>query len=229
MVLHEFDDMHDMRGRAAAVLGEHLCLSPAALHAVLLPGGRTPLPVYAAVAADPPRVDEHLHVLLSDERHVPLDDGRSNYGGMRRFLDALGVPDGRRLRVDTALSPAPAAAAYDERIAWFFAAGGRITLALLGLGADGHTASLFGEADLQSAGERYAIAVSGPDGMNRVTAAPAVLRAAERIVFLAAGPEKAAVVRKLIEHPADVIAGMAVAGGVEPDVWYCPEAPGAHE
>lgn len=221
MVLHAFDTIGGMRGRAAALLGEHLGRSLPGPHAVILPGGRTPLPVYAAVAAEPPDVDDNLHVILCDERHVPVTDDRSNYGRMRHFMDALGLPDARRLRVDTGLDPAAAAAVYGERIASFFAAHGRITLALLGLGTDGHTASLFSADDLRSAGGACALRVSGPDGVNRISVSPAVLRAAERIVFMAAGPGKSVVVRELVDNPANVIAGKAVAGGVEPEIWYC--------
>jgi len=153
--------------------------------AVVIPGGSTP---NRCSTRRRPRVivSPRVHIFYSDERMVPPDSPQSNYRLSRPLLDAIGVPPGRVHRVQTHLGLAEAAEALGAEIEAFFRAGGVITLALLGLGADGHTASLFTESDLQRAEGRWASPTPRPEPPDRVTLTPQTFSRTQRIVFLTA-------------------------------------------
>ena len=127
--------------------------------AIMLAGGSTPMPAYRAAAHAMGAHDDRLHVLFSDDRYVPADAPSSNYFQTRPLLDALDLPAESLLRVRTQLPLEEAAQDYDRQLATLLSAGVHIGLGLLGLGADGHTASLFSAADLARGRGRYAMAV----------------------------------------------------------------------
>ena len=191
--------------------------------AVLLPGGNTPQGIYRELTTNPPRLGGKVHLGLTDERHVPWESPDSNYGQLAAMIRALGIAEDRVLKVRTNRPLDEAAAGYAADWKTFLDKGGRITLALLGLGPDGHTASLFSAADVQAGAGRLAQAIRRPMPPDRVSVTRDLLRRAERIVFLAAGPDKAAVVSRLAETPAEVTAGLAVDGCANVEIWYSPE------
>src|SRR5579859_5143867 len=119
--------------------------------AVMLSGGRTPLPTYGELAVRKPVPAKKLHLLFSDDRYVPITSESSNFFQSRMLVDALGLADGAVLRVRTELPLEQAAADYEQQIANMLKSGIRISLGLLGLGADGHTASLFNTDNLERA------------------------------------------------------------------------------
>jgi len=165
--------------------------------AIALAGGSTPRRAYELASAQEPdwgRAD----VWLGDERLVPPDDPRSNTRLVRKaLLDRLAVPP-RAHFVRTELPAEEAAASYDRELQ-----GVRLALALLGIGPDGHTASLFPHA--ASLGERNRLVVVAEPGLDplvpRVTMTIPALTAGERIVFLAVGAEKADAVRRTFAAP----------------------------
>jgi 6-phosphogluconolactonase len=165
------------RSTLDAALAERLAraLSAPGASAVMLSGGHTPLPAYRALAQQPLRHDDRLHVLFSDERYVPADSPASNYLQCKPLLDVLGLPAEALLRVHTELPLDEATARYERELTTLLSSGVRIGLGLLGLGADGHTASLFSEQDLERARGRYALAVQRPDGMAAVSVTPELL------------------------------------------------------
>ena len=137
-------------------------------------------------------------VWWGDERCVPPDDERSNYGlAKRTLLDRLEEqPEVHRIRGE--LDPAEAAAEYEREID-----GLEISLLLLGLGPDGHMASLFpGSPQLE---ERTRLVTSGPAGLEpfveRVTLTLPVLLSAPRTWFLVTGSAKADVVARAFRGP----------------------------
>jgi 6-phosphogluconolactonase len=160
-----------------------------------------------------------LHIFYSDERMVPPDSPQSNYALSRPLLDALQIPKERVHPVQTELSTEAAADALNVELDHFFTAEGTIALALLGLGADGHTASLFNEADLARAVGRWASATPRKDPPDRVTLSPKTLSRADRVIFLAAGPDKVSVVHKLVNSPGEIVAGRAIAGARNVELW----------
>lgn len=188
-------------------------------HAVMLSGGRTPVAAYAEVAQRRFWAGEDLHVLLADERMVPESSPDSNVGALRPMLNALEVEDDRVLHVKTALPLKKAAADYDRALQQFIRSGGRITLGLLGLGADGHTASLFTVDDVARAKGSLAVAVPRPEGLDRVSVTPDLLKRVEVLIFLAVGIEKRDVVSRLMKDPDSLVAGRAVCDAAAVQLW----------
>ena len=222
MEVTEFHTFDELARDAAELLAEHLCAPRLGPHAVLLTGGKTVRGVYARLVAAPVRADPNLHVLLTDERHVPVDDPESNYGHMRGLLAACGVDEARIHRVRTELDLDAAAARYDAELAAFFAAGGEVTLGFLGLGADGHVASLFSAEDVARGAGRCALAVRRPSGPARVSITRDVLWRVTRLAFLVAGPDKAGAIDRLIHRPATIPAGIALAEKDHVELWCAP-------
>ncbi len=220
MKIIRFDHLEEMEQAARALLVEHFRLADAEPHAVMLTGGSTPQGLYRSLAAAPDSADDRLHLLISDERHVPLDSPANNFATMRPMIDAWRIDDSRVLRVHTELPLQESADRYDAELASFFKQGGRITLGILGLGADGHAASLFNANDLNRSKERFAIAVPRHEGPDRISVTPDLLAKSERLIFLVAGPKKAAIVEKITSDPETVIAAQAVQGTSQVELWY---------
>ena len=194
--------------------------------AIMLSGGSTPLPAYRALGARPPPHAATLTVLFSDDRYVPADSPASNYCQSRPLLDALRLPEARLLRVRTELPLAEAAADYERRLDELIGAGGRIELGLLGLGAEGHTASLFSAADLERARGHRAIPVQRPDGLSAVSVTPELLAHVREPVFVVAGAGKRAAVAALLARDPKLIGWAAVQGCASVGLWLDDEAAG---
>ena len=187
--------------------------------AIMLSGGTTPLPAYRALASRPLPHDERLHILFSDERYVPIDSEASNYHQARPLLDALALPPQSLLRVHTELPLEQAAADYEQRLAALLSSGVHIGLGLLGLGADGHTASLFTSADLERAHGRFALAVHRPDGLSAVSVTPGLLAAVREPLFVVTGNGKHDALSALAAQDPALTAWRAVQGCGEVELW----------
>jgi len=177
-------------------------------------GGSTPSTLFGLLAgatATTPRLRE-LEVFFSDERAVPPDDPASNFALARRLWFAPAkYPPERIHRICGEVQPVDAAAdRYDAELRGFF--GGPpspdrtgFDLALLGVGPDGHTASLFPGVSPRGGPDRWAVATPPgrvPPPLSRVTLTQAALATARTVVFLVAGAEKRAIVRRLLAPPA---------------------------
>lgn len=192
----------------------------AAVHAhgefvVALAGGVTPRGLYSRLTVPPYRTTVPwllMQVLWSDERCVPPDHAASNYRAAREtLLDHVPIPEGNVHRIRGEDDPMAAARAYEQTLRTVLrtpqgsprtAAGTRVDLVLLGLGADGHTASLFPGAHAISDREQWAGArLDAARSQWRVTLMPAVINAAAAVLFLVSGEEKAAVVRRVFDAP----------------------------
>ncbi len=189
--------------------------------AIMLSGGTTPLPAYRSLARNPAPHDDGLHVLFSDDRYVPSEADASNYHQARALLDALALPASSVARVHTELPLDEAAADYERQLAALLNSGVRIGLGLLGLGADGHTASLFGAADLERARGHLAIAVQRPDGMSAVSVTPELLAHVEDPLFVVAGGGKHDATQALIAQDPQLTAWRAVQGCPRVALWVC--------
>jgi 6-phosphogluconolactonase len=185
----------------------------------MLSGGTTPLPAYRALGARAPVRSERLRVLFCDERYVPADSAASNYHQAQPLLQALALAPGALLRVRTELSLEEAAADYERQLAALLAANARIEPGLLGLGAEGHTASLFGAADLERAPGRLAIPVQRPDGMAAVSVTPEFLARVSEVIFVVAGGGKHQAVRALLAQDPSLTAWRAVQGCTQVQLW----------
>lgn len=192
--------------------------------AIMLSGGTTPMPAYRALARGPLPHDDRLHVLFTDERYVPSDSDASNYYQSRALLDALALPQESLLRVHTELDLEDAAADYEQQLSALLSSGVHIGLGLLGLGANGHTASLFNADDLERARGHYAIAVHRPDGMSAVSVTPELLATVREPLFVVAGSGKQDAIRALMAGDPDLAAWRAVQGCPEVELWLCEES-----
>jgi len=187
--------------------------------AVMLSGGRTPLPAYRELAARKPRAASGLTVLYCDDRYVPATSESSNYYQSRTLIETLALPESSVLRVRTELPFESAAADYETRIRRLLQSGVRIGLGLLGLGADGHTASLFNSAHLEQARGHLAIAVQRPDGLQGISVTPEVLSQVAEPLFLVTGADKHAITEEFLKRDSSLIARRAVAACPKAEIW----------
>ena len=209
------------RAALDAALAERLAQALAAPgpSAIMLAGGTTPLAAYRSLAETPPPHDEGLHIVYSDERYVPSDSEASNFHQTRVLLDALALPPAGVKRVRTELPLDEAAADYERQLASLLKSGVRVGLGLLGLGTDGHTASLFGAPDLERARGRLAIAVHRPDGMSAVSVTPDFLARVAEPLFVVDANGKEDAVRALRAQDPQLTAWRAVQGCPAVELW----------
>ena len=175
--------------------------------AVVLAGGSTPETMYGILASDYlGRIDwSKVYVFFGDERPVPPHHDASNHK-MASEVRLDHVPVGNVHRMRGELSPDEAAEAYEEELRAFFGTEDvpRFDLILLGIGADGHTASLFPETSALEVHDRWVVAnpVLGL-GTTRITLTVPVMNAALAVYFLVAGEDKAETLREILESDAD--------------------------
>lgn len=171
---------------------------------LVLAGGSTPRPLYQRLAASPYREQlpwQQIDFFWGDERLVPPDNRASNYGQARmHLLDHLPIPPSNIFPIQGHKRPDAAVADYTRQLRLVAPAGQlwpRFDLVLLGLGADGHTASLFPGPVPDMALCAPVMAVTADyDGRpsGRVTLTPLALNAARDLFFLVTGADKAAAV-----------------------------------
>jgi 6-phosphogluconolactonase len=176
---------------------------------IALSGGSTPARLYALLASDAfaGRLEwSCVHVCWGDERCVPPDDPASNYGMARRaLLDRVPLPAANVHRMRGEEVPAQAAVAYASELrtlAADAAVAPRFDLVLLGLGADGHTASLFPGTAAVRERQRWVVAHAvAAEPAWRITLSPVVINAAAEVLFLVSGADKATALRRVLEEP----------------------------
>ena len=186
---------------------------------IALAGGETPRETYARLAEAPLRDEmpwDRTWVFFGDERAVPPDHKESNYGMAREaLLAAVPLPADHivRMRAESEDQDAAAAEYAARMLAVFGSAAGevpRFDLVLLGLGIDGHTASLFPNSAALRESARWVVSVHATAAAipRRLTMTLPVFNAARHVAFLSAGPEKAKVVRAALQNGAVVPAAM---------------------
>jgi 6-phosphogluconolactonase len=188
------DDAESAARRAGELLAE-------AVHDgghVALSGGKSPEIAHETAARLQPDWSR-VELWWGDERCVPPDDDRSNYAMAKRtLLDRVDVQPADVHRIRGELEPEAAAAEYDEALR-----GVRLRMNVLGIGPDGHTASLFPRAPGLHERERLAIAAEAglEPFVPRVTMTPPMLANADCVLFLITGEGKADAVRQGFEEP----------------------------
>ncbi len=169
---------------------------------IAISGGATPRPIHAALA-EPPFADRFpwpaAAFYFADERCVPPDDPESNYGAARRDLFSRAPVDPALIhRIEGEREDIDAAAAdYAALLP------DALDILLLGMGEDGHTASLFPGSSALREEHRRALAVrdAPKPPASRITIAPPVIRAARAVVVLVAGANKAGMVARALSGP----------------------------
>ncbi|MBI5945233.1 MAG: 6-phosphogluconolactonase [Chloroflexi bacterium] len=183
--------------QAIAVRGQFL---------VGLSGGSTPNHLYQLLAGAPhcDSIDwQKAHVFWGDERLVPMGDHGSNYFQARTaLLDHVNIPADNVHRVQSDLEPASAALDYARTLKQFSAPQldwPRFDLVLLGMGDDGHTASLFPGSPMDVSEPVIAVTANYQDRpANRITLTPMVFNSARRIIFLISGLSKAVTLTQVL-------------------------------
>jgi len=172
---------------------------------VALSGGTTPRAAYALLAKEPRRNAiswKDVFIYFGDERCVPPDDERSNYRMARTaFLDGVNLPPKNVHRMLGEAPPPEAAAAYAKILREDLGSSLRFDLVLLGVGPDGHTASLFpgslpDETHTAGVAAVYVAALE----MYRLTLTPQTINAARRVAIVAEGAHKASILREALEE-----------------------------
>lgn len=185
---------------------------------VALAGGSTPRSTYALLAGSDfaARVDwPRVHVLWGDERCVPPDHRASNYRMARTaLLDKVSIPSANVHRIRGELPPAQAAAAYESELEAVLGAGGRFDLILLGVGTDGHTASLFPGTPALEERTRWVVE-NYVEKLKawRVTLTLLVINAARQVTFLVSGATKAEPLARILAGEPLPAARVQPAGG----------------
>lgn len=173
---------------------------------VALSGGSTPGALYRLLAEEPQRSAvpwERVHLFWGDERCVPPSDPASNYRlAHGTLIDGLPIPAENVHRMRGELAPEEAARAYDRELQDFFCGPRpRFDLALLGLGSDGHTASLFSGSAALDERKQLAVAVTAryeDRPARRITLTLPAINSAREVWFLVTGSAKAQIVRDVL-------------------------------
>ncbi|MCS6772771.1 MAG: 6-phosphogluconolactonase [Thermoflexales bacterium] len=172
-----------------------------------LSGGNTPRALYALLAAPPyaEQIDwSRTHLWWSDERTVPPDHPDSNFGMARQaMIEKVTIPPANVHRVPTELEPDVAAACYETDLRQALDLGehgrARFDLILLGMGEDGHTASLFPETPALDVQDMLVAANPVPKlHTTRITFTYPLINAADTVIFLVTGATKALALRQVL-------------------------------
>ena len=179
-----------------------------------LSGGHTPQPVYARLATADyrDRIDwSQVEIFFGDERCVPPDDPQSNYLMVKKaLLDQVPLPAANIHRIRGEDDPEQAAADYAQDLQRTFGGDAAaigpppegFDLILLGMGDNGHTASLFPGLAVVTESQRWVMAqYVEVVGMWRISMTPVVINAARRVAFLVSGANKAEMLHRVLEGP----------------------------
>lgn len=209
MNLRVYDDARQLSEAAARMFVEEARrrIDESGRFAVALAGGSTPKVTYEILArgyGGPEDLDwSKVHAFFGDERSVPPDHEDSNYRVAREALLSH-VPVGSVHRMRGEMEPREAAALYEKELEEFFGGPPVLDLVLLGIGEDGHTASLFPGTPALDARDRWA--VENPvEKLNttRLTLTVPAVDAARKVAFLVAGEGKAEALEEILEGDAN--------------------------
>lgn len=170
-----------------------------------LSGGNTPQRMYQILSESPYMETvpwDKMHIFWSDERYVPLNDRQSNAGmAFKYLLNNVPVPKENIHPIPYLSTPEDSARSYEKTLKEFFSREIlRFHLVMLGMGADGHTASLFPHTEVLKEKERWVKEVYLPEqNSHRITLTYPLINSAANVVFLVQGKEKAAALTKVLK------------------------------
>ncbi len=174
---------------------------------VALTGGSSPVQLYKLLAAAPYRDQvpwDQTFVFWGDERAVPHTDDRNNARmAFELLLDHVPVPPAQVHRMSGELPPDESARQYEALLKAHFSGGPpQFDLILLGMGDDGHTASMFPGTDVVHERERWVKELFlASQGMYRITLTAPLINQARRVVFQVFGAGKTATLKRVLEGP----------------------------
>ena len=175
---------------------------------VVLSGGESPVEFYQRLADFKNFFPwSNTHIFLADERFVPFEHPDSNYGMIRKDLLArISLPPQNVHPIQFYQTPEASAEKYEEDLKMFFNLGKgefpEFDLILLGIGVEGHTASLFPGDSALSETHRLTVAVHlDEERHDRVTLTLPVINRARQVIFLVSGEEKSEIMKEVLEKP----------------------------
>lgn len=221
MIIHEFGSLDEMNHAVAELFGQaaNRAIGEKGQFTLALTGGSSPVQLYRILAREPylEQVNwEKVFVFWGDERWVPLDDSRSNARmAFDTLLDHVPIPRGQVFPMWKGdKEPGQFAREYEIQLKLVLGEKGAFDLILLGIGEDGHTASLFPGTDVLEEKKDWVKAYYlEPQQMYRITLTAPLINRAKEIAFLAYGKNKALALREILEgernyhqYPAQLIA-----------------------
>lgn len=227
----------DLDALSHAALNELLRIMQTAIEqrgrfAIALAGGRTPARLYSLWSHEQPMPWDRVHLFWGDERYVSQNDLLSNFRMVREALIAhVPIPPANVHPIPTDQpSPEQAAETYESTLRTFFGTGvPAFDLVLLGLGPEGHTASLFPDSPALDETKRLVAAVKAPaKPPDRITFTPALLNLARNTFFLVSGADKRAIVAALRQESSAASSQFPAARirPAGPVVWFLDRAAG---
>jgi 6-phosphogluconolactonase len=207
--LHVFPDSGAMAEALALRVKEEAeqAVSENRLYSVALSGGETASIVYRQFA-EPGFVDripwELVHIFWTDERCVPPESGESNYGiAYRAFLKSISIPEKNIHRMRGEADPDIESVRYDKEVQEHLSLRSNsknfFDVVFLGLGTDGHTASLFpGQEEIMKTPRLCEVARHPETGQSRMTLTPSAIQRSSRIAYHVIGQKKAGIVSELV-------------------------------
>ena len=182
-------------------------VEPDHFYTIALSGGSTPLHLFSYLSEKyTDRISwEKLLVFWGDERCVPPDDSESNYRmAYENLLQNVPIPDANIFRIRGEDDPATEARQYSDLVSSvvpFYNGTPQFDLMLLGLGNDGHTASIFPSAiSLFNSPRLFDVAVKPEDNQKRITATGRIINNASKVWFMVTGKGKAEIISRIIEQ-----------------------------
>ncbi|MGC9451438.1 MAG: 6-phosphogluconolactonase [Oceanipulchritudo sp.] len=219
-----FERMVDILETGAASFGNPYLIG--------LTGGSTPRAFYQWAAREQPlsrTVLDQAVWSVSDERMVPLADPESNFGTAdREFLTPLGVAADRKFPWPVQVDPHSAALVHERKLQERFGMGRSFDICFLGMGEDGHTASIFpGSPLLIIESGNFFAPVEVPGKGWRLSITPDGLRACGRIVVMVTGEKKAQRLKEVLEGPGDAYPVQILRGCANKVEWLVDETAGS--
>ena len=209
MRFHVYENASAMSEGAAEWIADYVSrtLDSKPAFSLLLSGGNTPKDLYRTLAGGKYNINwERIDIFFGDERVVPFGDERNN-GSMayELLLKNAGIPSSRIHYINTSINREESASQYEATLRNYFADEGvTFDLALLGMGNDGHTLSLFPGQQQVHEQNKWVVTSKAPEQpVERISLTPVVVNRSQCIVLLVAGKSKAGILDKAIRGKYD--------------------------
>lgn len=201
-----FKDIDALSLKAAKIFVElsDMFINKNGRFSVAISGGSTPIKLFSLLSNEYRNdIDwERVHIFWADERCVPADNEESNYGNAyKEFISKVPLPNANIHRIKGEEDPVGEARRYEEEIINFFNTKDipSFDLILLGLGEDGHTASLFPGSEALNERKRIAVPIFMKDkNASRITLTLQVLNNAKTVIFMVSGSAKSRILTEII-------------------------------
>jgi len=188
-------------------------------HIVTICGGSTPAPIYQKIAQMNLTKNPNLYILQSDERYVPNNSPQSNYKIQKQMVKSLITNPKQFIHPDCSLPINASVNKFATQIKQTIANKTTLSFALLGMGNDGHFASIFNQFQLQNAKNKIAISTIGADKLTRITISQDIIIQTKTIRFLINQTNKQQIVNQLSHTPQNILTWNALKNHPDLQFW----------